>query len=148
MPVLPTLLPSALRRSLVVLLCGCAVPATSRPADGDGLVLRESRILITPVQENRVTVTGLSGAAVSPTHRVTLVVEAVPLARGAQHLGHVTASASVSLASDGSFGPVVLAGDPLLDPILPGYQLEMQGWTADGEPGPFMVRTLEPPATP
>lgn len=134
-----------LAAGVVLAACGPASP----PAPGrDGLVLQAGAIRVTPVSAGRVTVTGEPGSAAPPAIRVTLTVEAVATKRTVSHLGHITASASVVLAGDGSFGPVTLAGAGELDPILAGYTLEMQAWTADGEPGPFLVKTLEAPASP
>lgn len=129
------------------LLAACAESATPAPIP-DGLILQPERIRIAPVKNGQVVVAGEAGAAAPPAVRVTLVVEATAAGRQVAHLGHITASASVPLEPDGSFGPVTLSGIPILDPVLAGYALEMQAWSATGEPGPFLVRTLQAPAAP
>jgi hypothetical protein len=146
MPHLTNLVRSGRLLATGTVLAACSL-ASLPPPGRDGLVLQAGTIRVTPVSEGRVTVTGEAGSAAPPAVRVTLTIEAAAR-RTVSHLGHITASASVALALDGSFGPVTLAGAGEVDPILAGYTLEMQAWTAEGEPGPYLVRTLEAPASP
>ncbi|MEB3204216.1 MAG: hypothetical protein VKP57_05910 [Candidatus Sericytochromatia bacterium] len=147
MPHLASLIRSGRLLAAGTVLAACS-PASLPTPGRDGLVLQAGAIRVTPVSAGRVTVTGEAGSAAPPAIRVTLTVEAAATRRAVSHLGHITASASVALAADGSFGPVTLAGAGEVDPILAGYTLEMQAWTAGGEPGPYLVRILEAPASP